>query len=199
MPKGIMMSSTCGAANCSLFTRLGFVVSHPSRQNKYTAKMGHPGYNSLLFLGSWSYYVCMRFPAKSAIMTKGMNWMWVGLSVFNIIFCIHFFGAGKSFSGAVYLTSGLIYLSFPFLSYIVPIFTYSEMDASCLRLHKFWKKEEIAWHEVRSVNRFGFTDSLTVSFGHQIDDYGRITVTPADREQFVSTIRQYAPQAEINV
>jgi hypothetical protein len=73
------------------------------------------------------------------------------------------------------------------------------MNADCLRLHKFWKEKEIAWNEVRSVNRFGFTDSLTISFGHQIDDYGRITVTPENRDQYISMLRQYAPLAEFDV
>lgn len=99
----------------------------------------------------------------------------------------------------MFFSQGVMFLFLPLFSRVFPIFIYSEMDADCLRLHKFWKKKEIAWHEVRSVHRFGFTDSLTISYGHQIDDYGRVTVTPENREQFISILRQYAAQVEIDV
>lgn len=95
------------------------------------------------------------------------------------------------------------FLSFPLSSYIIPIFIYSEMDSTCLRLHKFWKKRKIAWHEVTSAGRFGFgtddVDDVIVRFGHQIEDYNYILTQPADREGFLAAIRQYAPKAKVEV
>ncbi|MGP8224974.1 MAG: hypothetical protein ACLQGT_02335, partial [Terracidiphilus sp.] len=81
-----------------------------------------------------------------------------------------------------------------------PIFIYSDLDATCLCVHKFWKKKEIAWKEVTSAGRFRFgADDVIVRFGHQIEDYGNIIVQPADRDEFLAAIHQYAPQAEIDV
>lgn len=74
------------------------------------------------------------------------------------------------------------------------------MDAVCLRLHKFWKKKEIALQDVTSAGRFGFgTDDVIVRFGHQMEDYGYILTQPADRDGFLVAIRQYAPQAKIDL
>lgn len=141
----------------------------------------------------------MRFPAKSDAMPKWMIWAWIGFGVCYFILGIHASMTKKSYYVAMDFSQGVMFLLLPLFNRVISVFIYSEMDADCLRLHKFWKKKEIAWYEVRSVHRFGFTDSLTISFGHQIDDYGRIIVTPENREQFISILRQYAPQAEINI
>lgn len=132
-------------------------------------------------------------------MPKWAIWTYVGFACFYIIFGVLEFLAKRYSSEALYFGNAVFFLFVPITRYIIPIYIYYEIDATRLCLHKFGKKKEISLHDVRSVSRFGFTDSLSIFFGHQVDDYGSTIVSPAKREQFISTMRQYAPQAEIDV
>ena len=86
------------------------------------------------------------------------------------------------------------------LTAFTPNLIYWELDASCLRQQRFWKKKEIAWIEVRLVRKSSYyLDSFAIYFGHQIADYGFFVVNSANREQFISAIRQFAPQADFDV
>ena len=141
----------------------------------------------------------MRFRAKSATRIW-LIWAWAGFGAFNIIFGIHAFFEGKSFVGAVYFGQGALILVAALFEYFMPNFIYSELDATCLCVHKLCKKKEIAWQEVTSAGRFGFgTDDVIVRFGHQMEDYGYILTQPADRDEFLAAIHQYAPQAKIDM
>ena len=97
------------------------------------------------------------------------------------------------------ICSGMAYLLMACSFWIIPQVFYCEVSTSCLRQQELWRKKEIAWQEVRLIGNFGFTDSLAIYFGHQIEDYGYIIVNAQDREQFISAMRQYAPKAEFKL
>jgi hypothetical protein len=130
-------------------------------------------------------------------MAKQVVWMWAGLGAFY--FVLGFFSS-KSLSKEMNFIMGILLLLIALFVYFLPIFVYSEMDTSCLRIRKFWKKKEIAWQEVTSAGRFGFgTNCVIVRFGHQINDYGNVIIEPADRNGFLAELRLFAPQAKIDI
>jgi hypothetical protein len=78
------------------------------------------------------------------------------------------------------------------------IFTYWEVDSDCFRERRFLKVREIPWHTVTRVGRFQFAGYLSIFFVNQDENSGFITVNPADREQLLAALRQYAPQAKFD-
>jgi len=141
----------------------------------------------------------MRFRTKTP-WPKWFLWVLVCHGVLNIVLGLHSLSFRRFDSGLGYVLSGALTLSVAVMGYFIPILVYSEMDAACLRLHKFWKRKEIAWPQVTSAGRFGFgTDDVIVRFGHRIEDYGYILTQPADRDEFLAAIRLFAPQAEVEM
>ncbi len=78
--------------------------------------------------------------------------------------------------------------------------TYWEVDSTCLRQRNLWKKKEIPWTEVTRVGRFGFTtDTIKISCGHSVEDYGWLYAEPRNRCEFLDELRRFAPHAEFGL
>ena len=84
-------------------------------------------------------------------------------------------------------------------------FMYWELDKSCIRHRWFWKKKEIA---LQNVTRVGYMNyKRPSSCGLEIDyilpgpmiERRNMLVDPLDREQFITALRQFAPQAIFDV
>lgn len=144
------------------------------------------------------FWQLMKFQSKFAL-PKWSIWTFVGLGWLNIVLGVHASMVRDVFSGVVDVVGGVFYLLLGLLGWLLSLLVYSEMDATCLCVHRFWKKKEIAWPEVTSAGKFGFgTDDVIVRFGHQIENYGYILTQPADRDGFLSAIHQYAPHAKVD-
>jgi len=79
------------------------------------------------------------------------------------------------------------------------LFDYWELDSAGLRRRHFWRKQEVAWDEVRKVGRYTLWG---LPSGHLEVDYarptaksgrGRILANPADRTGFIAAMRRFAP------
>jgi len=154
------------------------------------------------FLNLKGYSPCMRFGADIPIPAGQRRiWLWAGMGAgaFNLVEGIHDFMNKRPVFGAGDILCGVCLFSFALAPYLILRYVYSEMNPGGLRIRKFWKRTEIAWQNVRSVSRSGFPESLSVFFGHTMEDYGFVRVSPANQEQFLSTLRQYAPHAEIDL
>ena len=79
------------------------------------------------------------------------------------------------------------------LAVLAYFFTYWEMDATCFRERRLWRKKEIAWPEVRSVGKLGyFSGTVSARYGHSIEDYCTIYAEPKDYNNFVEALRRFA-------
>ena len=73
------------------------------------------------------------------------------------------------------------------------------------RAHSFWTLKEVPWEEVTHVGSYfpiqPSSDLLAVEHARPapMSDSGRILADPQDREQFLATLRRYAPQATFEV
>jgi hypothetical protein len=85
------------------------------------------------------------------------------------------------------------------------IFCYWELDTDCLRQRNFLGVKEIPWQEVTRVGSFPpkhpASSMLQVDYSRPapMSDRGYVLANPEDREQFIRTLRRFAPQATFDV
>ena len=98
-----------------------------------------------------------------------------------------------------------IYIWWALLRVLSQIFNYWELDADCLRQRNFLGVKEIPWQEVTRVGSFPpkhpASSMLQVDYARPapMSDRGYVLANPEDREQFIRTLRRFAPQATFDV
>jgi hypothetical protein len=97
----------------------------------------------------------MRFRAKFG----ALGWFWVGLICLWIAAAV--FKHYRSTSGihGSIAVLGILPVLFLVLNLM---FTYWELDSSCLRVHRLWHKKEIAWEDVTHVGGFNGRPSASM-------------------------------------
>jgi hypothetical protein len=80
-------------------------------------------------------------------------------------------------------------------------FYYWELNADGLRQRNFWRVKTIPWEEVTwvgsAIPKQPSSGFLQVDYARPapMSDRGQIRANPDNREQFIRTMRKYAPQA----
>jgi hypothetical protein len=77
--------------------------------------------------------------------------------------------------------------------------TFWELEAGGLRQHRLWVNTRISWQDVtRIVSSWSSTYDLKIEYQrHGLGSKtGRILASPKDRDQFLDTLRHFAPHAE---
>ncbi|MGA3082700.1 MAG: hypothetical protein ABSD44_15220 [Terracidiphilus sp.] len=91
------------------------------------------------------------------------------------------------------------------LSILSLCFVYWELDASCIRIHRFWSVREIAWGNVTQIVNlhpdYAPSNYLEIHYIRSAlkSNQGSIIANPKDRPQFLAALRQFAPQAKFDV
>ena len=77
--------------------------------------------------------------------------------------------------------------------------TFWEMDADGLKQHRLWVNTKISWKDLtRVVSSWSSTYDLKIEYRrHGLGaKSGHILASPRDRDQFLDTLRHFAPQVE---
>jgi hypothetical protein len=123
-------------------------------------------------------------------------------SLFAAYICVYTFDVLRSRS--IYFPWEISFVAVSTLSVLLFIlshfFTYWELDSTCLRERKLWMKKEIAWQDVTSVRRFGFSsDKVMICYGRVPENCGYILANPSNRDGFIVTLRRFVPEAHFDV
>jgi hypothetical protein len=127
---------------------------------------------------------------------RNLAWVTVAMCLLSgILQTVSCFRAGRHSVGDVALAGGWLILAA--LGVFYCLFVYWDLNLDGLSARVFWKVRKIPWQSVRSVSKFGFgTDDVIIRFGHSVENYGNLIATPANREEFIATLRKFAPRAE---
>jgi len=108
-----------------------------------------------------------------------------------------FSGSSRSWSIGEIVTA-IVYILVALFLALRRYSVYWEVNSDCLRARSFWTVKEVAWVEVTHVGSFPKNSPSSDTFAV---DYirGQIVADPEDRQQFISALRRFAPQAEFEV
>ena len=139
------------------------------------------------------YFLHMRFRAKFG----ALGWCWVGLACLALV--LWFSGLRSGTLGWLVICYALMALQ----RVLMQIFVYWDVDDDGLRERCLRNTREVAWREVQHVGGWPkpWSDSLAIDFARPapLSDRGSIIANPEDREEFISTLRRFAPQAAFDV
>jgi hypothetical protein len=136
----------------------------------------------------------MRFHSKLAA-SYGTSGLILALGLAQIVLGVVNASLWRAHPIAAWTVLAIWALAVP-LAVLAYYFTCWEMDATCFRERRLWRKKEIAWPEVRSIGKLGyFAGTVSVRYGHTIEDYGTIYADPTNHDSFVETLHRFASQA----
>src|ERR1017187_3098526 len=91
----------------------------------------------------------MRFKKKFGI----EGWFWVTMACFSV-FSVAYASVCARHIDDFAVIMFISYAAFGLLNILSLHFVYWELDASCIRIHRFWSVREIAWDKVTQVGNF---------------------------------------------
>jgi hypothetical protein len=140
----------------------------------------------------------MRFRAKFGL----HGWLSVAMLCFLIVLKIS--ELKSRHHNAALSPLLLMWIVFGFGRVLIQIFVYWDVDSTGLRERRLWSKRAIPWQEVIRVS--GWMDrpssyALAIDYARPapLSDSGTVVAAPEDRQQFLSDLHRFAPQATFDV
>jgi hypothetical protein len=139
----------------------------------------------------------MRFRAKFAL----SSWLWLAVAVF--VWILFASGPHRAIGNLRYYV--VLYTFIGLSQLLVHQFIWWDILPDGLYERRLWSSRTIPWAEVSHVtfwpNETKPSSSLAICFSRPapLSAAGQVIATPADRDGFLSVLREHAPQARIEV
>lgn len=139
----------------------------------------------------------MRFRAKFGL----LGWVQVAFVLFVLVLML----SPGQHNGNQRFFVVLPTLVLTVLRILSQIFIYWDINSDGLHVRRFWDEKTIPWQEVTHVGaqspKHVSSDVLAIDYFRSapMSDRGSVIANPEDRQQFLSTLRRYAPQAVFDV
>jgi hypothetical protein len=140
----------------------------------------------------------MRFRAKFGL----QGWLSVAMLCFLIVLKISELKSGHHNAALSPLV--LMWIVFGLGRVLSQIFIYWDVDSTGVRERRLWSERTIPWQEVTRVSGWmdrPSSDALVLHYARPapLSDSGTVVAAPDDRQQFLSDLHRFAPQATFDV